>query len=525
MTDWLYRIFSSLTTRQIYATLFLGGLFAALSLPPVYLVPLLALTIPLWLLLSERAETPRRAFVMGWMFGFGYFIGGLYWIAAALFVDIARYWWVLPFAVAGLPVLMAAYWGIAGWVLYHVTWRGWPRLVVFASVLTVCEVARGWMFTGFPWNHPAYAWTASLPLLQSVSLFGVVGLSFVTILLASIPYLFITRQYPHHRQRAVFACVVVGVVLALTAWGYGRLSHQGAASSAGHVVRIVQPNIPQEHKWTPAYMEKQRAALWRLTKAPTAAAQKPSFIVWPETAIALVDTMDVRVWQDQVQQNLPPKTLLAAGVLEADMGSNGEPTFYNALTVFDHQAVPLTRYAKSHLVPFGEYLPFEKYWPVKPPAVTAGSFSAGAGVVTQEIEGFPTFSPLICYEVIFPDQVVENKNRPQFLLNVTNDAWYGVTSGPFQHLAITQTRAVEQGLPLLRTANTGISAVIDAHGRKVAFLNLNQTGYVDTPLPQALKPTLFAVYGRLSWLLLLAVSLLMAYIGHRTMQHRPVTVQ
>jgi apolipoprotein N-acyltransferase len=523
MSDWFHRYLSRLTTRQHNAALFLCGVFAALSLPPVYVLPFWLLTVPIWLLSLEQAQTPKRAFVMGWMFGFGYFIAGLYWIAAALFVDIARYWWVLPFAVAGLPVLMAAYWGVASWLLYHVAWRGWPRVVAFAAILTVCEVARGWVFTGFPWNHPGYSWVFYAPMLQSVSLFGVVGLSFITLLLAAAPYVFITRQYPH--QRVGFIVTLLVISLGLMAWGYGRLSHQATTSQQAPIVRIVQPNIPQEQKWTPSQLEKQRALLWRLTQSPARNVKAPAMIVWPETAIALIDTMDVRVWQQQVQEKLPADTLLATGVLEADLRPDGQPTFYNGLAVFDRDGVPMTRYAKSHLVPFGEYLPFEKYWPVKPLAVTAGAFSAGNGVETQKPESFPSFSPLICYEVIFPDKVTQYKNRPDFLLNVTNDAWYGTTSGPFQHLAISQTRAVEQGLPLLRAANTGISAVIDAQGRKVAVLNLNQTGFVDTPLPFALKPTLFAVYGRLTWLILIGFGVMVAYVGHRLMQQRPLTVQ
>ncbi|HEY1096308.1 MAG TPA: apolipoprotein N-acyltransferase [Alphaproteobacteria bacterium] len=523
MFDTFYRYLAVLTKNQQNAVLFIGGFFAALALPPVYFFPILFVSVPLWLLLLEKAATPRRAFMMGWYFGLGYFIAGLYWVAAALFVDIARYWWILPFAVVGLPILMSFYWGLAALGWYYLSWRAWPKLIAFAAIFTLCEYLRGVVFTGFPWNYPGYAWVAYLPVLQSVALFGILGLSFLTILFASVPYLYLTRQYPHHRQRHAFSAVIVLIALAMVAWGYGRLSHAAITTMAAPQIRIVQPNIAQEHKWSPEQLEAQRDTLWRLSKSQANEAN-PVLVVWPETAIALVDTMDVRVWQQEIQEELPAGTWLATGVLEADMRSDGNPTFYNRLDVFNSDGDAIARYAKSHLVPFGEYLPFEKFWPVKPPAVTAGSFTAGDGVETQQIGDFPTFSPLICYEVIFPQKVVDPRNRPDFLLNVTNDAWYGRTSGPFQHLAISQTRAVEQGLPLLRAANTGISAVIDAQGRKVATLGLNEKGRLDTPLPHKVQPTLFARLGMASWILLLVIAVGIAFYGQWMHQQRPVSV-
>jgi apolipoprotein N-acyltransferase len=523
MVDRLYYFLNGLNSRWQNALLFIAGVFSALALPPIYLLPFLLITFPVWLLLLERAATPKRAFVMGWMFGFGYFIAGLYWIAAALFVDIQRYWWILPFAVGGLPFLMSAYWGLAGMAWHYLQWRSWPKLVAFAAAFTVCEYLRGVIFSGFPWNYPGYVWTGFLPMLQSVALFGVVGLTFVTVILATLPYLYITRHYPHHRQRRGYTITVLVIVLVMMAWGAGRLSHTASAAAHAPLIRIVQPNVAQENKWTPSQLQKQRETLWSLSNAKNGSAN-PALVIWPETAIALIDTMDVRLWQQQIQDRLPQGAMLATGVLEADMKDNGEPKFYNRLDVFNRQGEASARYAKSHLVPFGEYLPFEKYWPVKPPAVTAGSFSAGNGMETQKAGTFPSFSPLICYEVIFPDSIADRKNRPDFLLNVTNDAWYGRTTGPFQHLAISQTRAVEQGLPLLRAANTGVSAVIDAQGRKIAMLNLGEMGRLDAPLPQKINATLFARYGLLTLIFMLIVSVAIAFYGQRLQQHRPVSV-
>ncbi len=523
------RIAAMPRSRENILLLMMGAL-SALALPPIHALAILWLTIPAWLLLLEKAPTGKRAFWMGWLFGFGYFIAGLYWIAAALFVDIARYWWVLPFAACGLPVLMAAYWGLAAVAWHYLAWRGWPKLLAFAVIFTLCEYVRGWMFSGFPWNYIGYAWTAFLPLLQSVSLFGVIGLSFLTFLLAALPYLYITRPHPDDHHRNLFAGVILGVVISLSAWGFGRISHPPALADKPIIVRIVQPNIAQEAKWSEAQQKQHRDALWRLSKSTTdqtattdtkKAGLVPGLIVWPETAIGLIDTVDVREWQQQLHDNIAPDTLLATGVLEGDVTPANEPTFYNRMDVFNASGEPLAMYAKSHLVPFGEYLPFQKYWPVTPPAVTAGTFSAGDGVQTFHVKNLPPFSALVCYEVIFPDQIANNKDRPQFLLNVTNDAWYGRTSGPYQHLAITQTRAVEQGLPMIRAANTGISAMIDGQGRIVSSLGLGETGRIDTVLPRALHTTLFAKYGTESWLLLLGLSFVIAYFGQTAQQKRP----
>jgi apolipoprotein N-acyltransferase len=265
--------------------------------------------------------------------------------------------------------------------------------------------------------------------------------------------------------------------------------------------------------------------LWRLSvNHENDKVAVPNLVVWPETAFALVDTMDVRTFQAQAEQHMPRDTYLASGVLEADvLPGSDEVTFYNRLGVFNHLGQPVASYSKSHLVPFGEYLPFQKYWPVTPPAVTAGAFTAGEGIKTEEIPNFPSFSGLVCYEVIFPDAVVDNTHRPGFMLNVTNDAWYGRTSGPYQHLAISQTRSVEQGLPMIRAANTGMSAMIDARGRLVAFLPLNETGRLDVPLPSPLHATLFARYGIMTWGLLLIIASLIAFIGQAAQQKRLAT--
>ena len=512
----------NLTRAQDNLVLLLAGAALALALPPIHAIPVIFIVIPLWLLLLEKAPTAKRAFRISWLFGFGYFIAGLYWVATALFVDIARYWWVLPFAVCGLPVLMASYWGLAGMAWHYLPWRGWPKLLAFAVIFMLCEYLRGRMFSGFPWNYLGYMWTAFLPLLQSVSLFGVMGLSFLTFLLGALPYLSITRPHQAHHHRHAFAGVILGIVVSLSAWGAGRLSHSSAAMEHTPLVRIVQPNIAQEAKWSQAQQTAHRDALWRLSETKDNDKIVPALIIWPETAIGLVDTVDVREWQQQLNDHLAADTLLATGVLEGDVDAHNEPTFYNRLDLFDRTGNPLAEYAKSHLVPFGEFLPFQKYWPVTPPAVTAGTFSAGNGVQTFHVKNLPPFSALICYEVIFPDEIADQKNRPQFLLNVTNDAWYGRTSGPYQHLAIAQTRAVEQGLPMIRAANTGISAMIDPQGRLVAQLALGETGRIDTALPKALRPTLFAKYGTHTWLLLLGLAFVIAFWGQTAAQKRPV---
>jgi len=526
MTQTLQNFFRWLDTRsdkQDYLICLLLGALNALAMPPVYFFPVLLVSFPIFIRLLDKSLTTLRAFVKTFLFYFAFHLFGLYWISAALFVDIANNWWVLPFALSGLPALMALYPALVVAFWQRLAWQGSARLLALIVLLASTEWIRGWLFTGFPWNSWGYAWVAFLPVMQSVALFGVYGLSLLTLIFACLP-VFFTRHY-HDRFSRAFCGVFLMVVIGLVAWGAGRLHIQIPAQKEAAIIRIVQPNIKQEVKWNPETRMANERKLWRHTIQP--GALTPNIVIWPETSMTLFDTMDVRRLDAAMQELLPPQTVLAAGVLEIESDeTTGAREYFNRLSIY-RNTKRLATYDKSHLVPFGEFLPFQEYWPVKPVAFKNGSMTRGKGIQTVAIDNLPAFSPLICYEVLFPGTTALNgtkeKPRPQWILNITNDAWYGNTSGPYQHLAITRTRAIEEGLPAIRAANTGISAVIDPFGRILEKLPLNSEGVIDHALPQSLKRTFFARFGNSVFLVLLAALWGLAWGWQRkrapTLQH------
>lgn len=469
--------------RRALAALAAGGL-CSLALPPLSLFPLLWIGFPALLLLLHGAANRRHAFLTGWSFAFGYFTLSLYWIAAALFVDLARFWWLVPFCVAGLPALLGLYYGLA-----TLLWWRWRALDVAGAALLAllffaAEYARGHLLSGFPWNLFGYAWADILPVAQSVSLFGSYGLTLLTLMAALLPVAF----FGSVRWRATLANLLGnGGLVLLALWGALRL--QEPTSMVPNVqLRLVQPNIAQALKWDPTQREANLQTLLRLSAQPSA--PPPTHIIWPESAVAFF-LMDDASRRSQITAALPTGAVLLTG------GDRRQPNYatnrwdyFNSLLVLEGGAVT-AGYDKYHLVPFGEYVPFQSFGPVATATAGMGSFVAGPAPQTLQVRGLPPFSPLICYEVIFPGAVTDRLTPPQLLINITNDAWYGRTAGPYQHLAIARMRAIEEGVPLLRAANTGISAVIDAYGRTLQTLPLGTAGVLDAPLPTASPATLY----------------------------------
>lgn len=506
------------TPRQdMLVCLVLGGL-NALAMPPVYLFPVLLVTFPVFIRLLDKSFKTIHAFLKAFLFFFAFHVAGLYWIAAALFIDIAHNWWVLPFALSGLPAALALYPAIAVMVWQRLAWQGSARLLSLIVLLSISDWVRGWLFTGFPWNLWGYAWVAYGPVMQSVALFGVYGLSCATLIFACLP-VFFTRNYKDRFSKSF--CAIFGMVaIIMLAWGFGRANTPLPIAENAYLVRIVQPNIVQDMKWDPDTRLAHELKLWGLTIANTSVS--PDIIVWPETAISLYSTSDVRRLDSALHEFMPPQAILATGVLEMENDpATGRDLYYNRLSFYNAAGQRMGRYDKTHLVPFGEFLPFQEYWPVRPIAFANGSMSRGIGLQTLTMTGIPALSPLICYEVLFPGAAALDTPRPAWILNVTNDAWYGNTSGPYQHLAIARTRAIEEGLPVVRSANTGISAMIDPMGRIVEYLPLNTGGVIDQPLPASLKPTLFSRFGNKLLFVILGLLWLVAW---RFQRRRVVTL-
>nr|WP_207456011.1 apolipoprotein N-acyltransferase [Azospirillum sp. SYSU D00513] len=478
--------------RRLAAAFLLGGL-SAFALPPANAVPVLLLAFPGLLWLLDGARTGRQAFAVGWVFGFGHHLLGLYWISFALFTDIERFWWALPLSAAGLPVVLSVYAGLTALVLWRLRASGLARPLLFAVAWAAFEWLRGYLFTGFPWNLMGYGWVGVLPVLQSVSIFGIYGLSLLTVLVAALPAAFADTD-----ARRAGAALAAGLLLFAGFWGWGeaRLAGPGLGTVPEVRLRLVQPAIEQSLKWDPAERDRNIQAQLALSAAPSA--EPVTHVIWAETAVPLFLEQDAQVRQ-ALGAVTPPGGLVVTGAPRAGLGPDGDRRYYNSLLAVDGSGAVTARFDKFHLVPFGEYMPLRRWVPVGAIAGNGAEFSAGGGPVTLPLKGLPPVSPLICYEVIFPGAVTDAADRPNWLLNLTNDAWYGRSAGPHQHFAIARVRAVEEGLPLVRVANSGISGVVDAHGRITALLGLGERGFVDAPLPKPISdPTLYGWAG--DWL-------------------------
>ncbi len=490
--------------RALVTAFGLGGL-AALAMPPLFAIPLLLVAFPGLLVLLGRAGSWKRAAVIGWAFGWGHHVVGLYWITYSILTEAERLWWLVPLAVPLLALWMGIYHVIPA-VLAWKARPGWPRVLVLAGGWVLAEFVRGWAFTGFPWNLLGSVWAfAALPV-QSAAWIGAQGLSLVTVVLACTPLL---------GRRAMAGGLAA--VLAFAGLGVARLWPAEPAPLPITLV-LVQGNVAQEAKWR----EEQRWPIFRryleLSRQGVEAAAREApgtrpVVIWPETAspFLLADDPEAR---RIAAAALPADGLLLAGTVRAEWGPDRRPTkLFNSLVAMGPDAAIAAVYDKAHLVPFGEYMPLSGLLPIR--VIRGGvDFQPGPGPVALPLPGLPSAGPLICYEVIFPGAVV-GAERPGWLLNITNDAWFGISAGPHQHLAAARLRAVEEGLPLARAAQTGISASFDSRGREIARLPLGETGIALSPLPVAGEPTLFARVGPILPAILAALALLAGFIGTR----------
>ena len=472
---------------------FLSGTGLALAYPPYDILPALAAYAVLLILMEAGERVARRPLVeralLGAAFGFGFHLMGLWWIGAAFLVEADRYAVLLPFAVIGLPILLAPFTALAtaltGFAPPTIAWRA----VALALALSFTEWLRGLVLTGFPWNAAGVGVTQTTLLAQSAAAVGVNGLAIVAVLLGALPAAFV-------EARSRWLGIPAGIALAAMA-GFGayRLLTIPPTPADAPIVHVVQPSVPQADKWRPELRIEIWERLLALTRRGAGDAAAPyDVVVWPETAIPfLYRTPSAE--QVALAEALAPHATLVTGAHEAGFGPDGERQNFNTVLVFRPDGTLAERYDKVRLVPFGEYLPLERLMArlgLKGLVEGAGSFVAGSEPQTIAHEALPPFQPLICYEALFPH--FEAEAPAAWIVNVTNDGWFGNTPGPRQHLRHASLRAVERGLPLVRSANTGISAIFDSAGRAVDMVPLNLPGTITAPLPAA-RSTPYAIWG------------------------------
>lgn len=514
---------SALPKKWSYAFVFLAGASGALALAPFHLPVFLivALTVFVWsldgaYLRAKNAEpTSSRKYrdvaLVAWFFGFGYHLAGLYWIGFAFLVEAEAFAWMIPFVAVLMPGGLALFTVLAALVAVRFWRPGVVRIIALCVSLALFEWLRGHVLTGFPWNLYGYAFGFSQSLMQNAAWAGGYGLTLLALLIFAAPSVFAIPALKSTRSWAVVLSAVL-VLMAMWGWGAWRL---GAASE--DVVdqirlRLVQPSVPQAEKWLPSNKRSVLELYLQLTAEE--GFDDVTHVIWPESAVPYILNREPLRLAEIGAVLGPQKTLLTGAVRIESDGQTGERLFFNALHVAkvseSGETELLSTYDKTHLVPFGEYLPASDLLEaigLKQLTFGAGGYSSGRELMTLEVPGAPNVVPLICYEVIFPGHILPRGTDAQWIVNVTNDAWFGDTSGPRQHLAMAQFRAIEAGLPVVRSANNGISAIIDAHGRVRASLDLNERGYLDSDLPVSAAKTLYSSTGDgLFYVLLLSLA-------------------
>lgn len=487
------------------------GVLSALALPPLHILPALLLAFPGLLLLIGAAPGPFVAARRGFWFGMGHHVIGLYWITEAILLEAARYWWLVPLAVPALSAVLALFIA-APCGLARLVPAGWRRVVGLAGLWTLFDLARQFIGTGFPWNPFGSVWAipglAGDIMLQPAAWIGTPGLTFITILLAGAVIL----------GRAA----MLGGAVVLAGWASAGLLRLQAPEppGTGLTAILIQGNVQQAGKWSLVLAREAFERQLALTRQAVMAAAGPSIVIWPETSSTpyWLET-DPGARAAILAASAPPHAIPARAALVGSLSfSQGEPSDdpnnlpLNSLVAMgaDGRLAPL--YSKWHLVPFGEYPPS---WVPFAIQIVPGRFGFGHGPATLRLPGVPPFGPMICYEAIFPAQVVDQADRPDWLVNITNDAWFGNSTGPRQHLAAVRMRAVEEGLPVMRAANTGITAGFDARGRELGRTAMGVATTLSLSLPGRRPATSFSRWGLVIPGILAAVATAAAFAGTR----------
>lgn len=502
---------SALPSKWRYLLVFLAGAGGALGLAPFHMPIFLvvALTVFVWALDGAHLRSEAGHQVTGrsyrdvaltaWFFGFGYHLAGLYWIGFAFLVEAEAYAWMIPFVAVLMPGGLALFTALAAVLAARFWQAGFFRIVALAVSLAFFEWVRGHIFTGFPWNLYGYAFGFSQSLMQNAAWIGGYGLTLLVVLIFAAPSVF---SAPPLKSSRPWVWVLSLLIALVSMWGWGAL-RLGAASDAvveDMRLRLVQPSVPQAEKWLPS--NKRNVFDLYLELTSETGFEDVTHIIWPESAVPYILNREPLRLAEVGAMMGRDKTLLTGAVRIQSDEQTGERLFFNSLHVAKvsdtGETELVSTYDKTHLVPFGEYLPAANLLEaigLKQLAFGAGGYSSGRDLMTLDVPGAPNVVPLICYEVIFPGHVLPEQTDAQWIVNVTNDAWFGDTSGPRQHLAMAQFRAIETGLPIVRSANNGISAIIDANGRIRARLDLNARGFLDADLPVRGPATLYAATG------------------------------
>jgi apolipoprotein N-acyltransferase len=516
----------------------IGGACGALALAPVniFVAMVVPMTIAVWLIDGAaeaklvpgaplRSAAVRNAFSAGWWWGFGYFVAGFWWLGAAFLVEPQDFVWAMPLGVLGLPAFLALFPAL-GFALARLGWSAGPsRILMLAAALGFSEWLREHVLTGFPWNDYGMALGNHLLLAQFAAIGGLPALNVLTVAIFAAPALFadVSRG---QRRVPIGLLVAGGAFIALAGFGAIRLSAPRPKDLPGVNVRLMQPNIVEDENFSPAHKDEIVAHYLSLSDRATSPEHTGladvTLLVWPESAFPFILTEDPPSLA-AIGGALPANTTLVTGAARIGIvtqAGKDYPAYFNSMLAIARGGIILDTYDKVHLVPFGEYLPFESalmHLGLHHFVHIPGGFAPGFSHRLMHLPGLPPVMALICYEAIFPEEALPNDlppgTEPGFIINVTNDAWFGRTAGPYQHMAQARLLAIEEGLPMLRDANTGVSAVVDPYGRVLHQLDLGQEGVLDSALPQRIAAPPFSrapfMAGILAWVVTLCASLVL----------------
>lgn len=484
------------------------GILLTSALSPYYFYAGAIMVFPLFFWLINSVDGAKKVCACGYWFGFGFFAAGFYWIGNALLIDVARTGWLYPLtlifngAFFGIFTVLPALGG-ATEKIKSLT----ARMFVFSALWGFsAEWVRSWFFSGFPWNPLSSVLLFDINAAQALAVFGTYGLSALTALALIFPARFL---FYRNRKNFVLSLLVL-TVFPLVLIMYGKITVPPFDPNGQTIsVRLVQPSIQQTAEWGRERLENEFNQHIELSKKANDN-KIPDFIIWGETALPFDLSYDENHTQ-KIVQIVPENGYLISGMLHREFSSSGNYKLYNSLVLIDDKARIVDIYSKNHLVPFGEYIPFRKYLPdfIRPVTNMIGEFGKGEKYQIISPKNKEKFAPLICYEIIFSDNIVRKNNNAKWMVLLTYDGWYGESSGPYQHLAAAQMRAIEEGINIVRSANSGVSAVISAYGEIYAKLELNKRGALDADVPlYTAHKTPFGQYGNLMmWLTVIALFL------------------
>ncbi len=491
-----------------FAIDFLAGAAASLALPPIFFLPaIFIIGVPVWRVIHapSRGDAAR---IFGFS-GLGWFLASTYWVAHSVIVAAPSMWFFTPLLAIALAGILAVFWAVAAGLSWAHNDSNLLRLMRLIVLFAVIEWTRGFVATGFPWSLMGGLFAIHISSLQAASVLGVYGLTLVVFAFAVSPIFWLLAQ----RWVAVL-CLFLP--LAISFLGFLRLDQDfkedtNISGANGPVIRLVQPAVPQSDKWDP---EKRTDHLGDLVALSRKGRRDPDLVIWPETAFAALPHQNKELLSSTVAAATHKTGYLLTGIPRF----NGKGQLQNSAFLLDHEGDLHGLYNKRHLVPFGEYIPFHSFLTFLDAIVGPVDFVAGNKNQIITVPNVGQVQMLICYEVIFSGRAIVSKTRPDMIVNITNDAWFGQTVGPLQHLYQAQLRAVEEGVPLLRAANTGITAAFDGYGRQLGTIPLGEKGYLDIVVPPVLSASVFAKFGN-SIFFLLCIFIIAAVKLIRVKQH------